>query len=103
MHTDHWNKRALDFVRPHFDQARRLARIATGFFTVQGFDLVRQVLAGKQVQLLVGFDEKSKERLRQELIEGIIAHLASGMRTSVVLRFNSAGEWCSRFRSGASR
>ena len=75
MHTDHWNKRALDFVRPHFDQARRLARIATGFFTVQGFDLVRQVLAGKQVQLLVGFDEKSKERLRQKLIEDIMVHL----------------------------
>lgn len=74
--TDHWNKRALDFVLPHFDQAQRLARIATGFFTVQGFDLVRRVLAGKQVQLLVGFDEKSKERLRQKLIEDIMLHLS---------------------------
>ncbi|MBV6428160.1 MAG: hypothetical protein KIPDCIKN_02686 [Haliscomenobacter sp.] len=76
MHTDHWNKRALDFVRPHFAQAQRLAQIATGFFTVQGFDLVRQVLAGKQVQLLVGYDEKSKERLRQKLIEDIMEHLS---------------------------
>ncbi|MBV6442493.1 MAG: hypothetical protein EPGJADBJ_04211 [Saprospiraceae bacterium] len=75
MHTDHWNNRALDFVRPHFDQTQCLARIATGFFTVQGFDLVRRVLAGKRVQLLVGFDEKSKERLRQKLIEDIMLHL----------------------------
>lgn len=45
MRTDHWNKRALDFVRPHFDQAQHLAQIATGFFTVQGFDLVRGPLA----------------------------------------------------------
>lgn len=88
MRTDHWNKRALDFVRPHFDQAQRLARIATGFFTVQGFDLVRQVLAGKQVQLLVGFDAKSKERLRQKLIEDIMLHLsqwsAEDRRTAVL-------------------
>lgn len=76
MHTDHWNKRALDFVRPHFGEAQRLAQIATGFFTVQGFDLVREVLAGKQVQLLVGYDEKSKERLRQKLIEDIMLHLS---------------------------
>lgn len=75
MRTDHWNKRALDFLKPHFDQAQRLVQIATGFFTIQGYDMVRGVLAGKMVQLLVGFDEQSKERLRQKLIEDIMAHL----------------------------
>ncbi len=76
MRQDHWNKRALDFLRPHFNQAERLVQIATGFFTIQGYDLVREVLAGKLVQLLVGFDEQSKERLRQKLIEDILAHLS---------------------------
>ncbi len=75
MRTDHWNKRAQDFLKPHFDQAQRLVQIATGFFTIQGYDMVRGVLAGKMVQLLVGFDEQSRERLRQKLIEDIMAHL----------------------------
>ncbi len=76
MRTDHWNKRALDFLRPHFSQAERLVQIATGFFTIQGYDLVREVLSGKYVQILVGFDEQSKERLRQKLIEDIMLHLS---------------------------
>jgi len=76
MRTDHWNKRALDFIKPHFEQAQRLVQIATGFFTIQGYDLVRAVLSGKYVQILVGFDEQSRERLRQKLIEDIMLHLS---------------------------
>lgn len=76
MRTDHWNKRALDFVKPHFEQVQRLVQIATGFFTIQGYDLVRAVLSGKYVQILVGFDEQSRERLRQKLIEDIMLHLS---------------------------
>lgn len=76
MRTDHWNKRALNFIQPHFEQAQRLVQIATGFFTIQGYDLVRAALSGKYVQILVGFDEQSRERLRQKLIEDIMLHLS---------------------------
>ena len=45
MRTDHWNKRALDFIQPLFEQAQRLVQIATGFFEIQEYDLVRGPLA----------------------------------------------------------
>lgn len=76
METDHWNKRALNFLLPHFSATVHTFQIATGFFSVQGYDLVKEALQGKHVQILVGYDEKSKERLKQKLIESILAHLA---------------------------
>lgn len=76
MLTDHWDKSTLHFVRPHFEDARSLVQISTGFFTIQGFDLVRQVLAGKHVQLLIGYDEQSKEKLREKLIDSIMGQLS---------------------------
>lgn len=76
MIQDHWNKRSIDFVAFHLANARQLVRVATGFFTVQGYDLIRQFLIGKRVQILVGFDETSKERLREKLIDDIMLHLS---------------------------
>lgn len=76
MRTDHWSKRTIDFILPYFEQAERSVQIATGFFSIQGYDLVRAALAGKWVQLLVGFDEKSRERLREKLIDDIMRHLS---------------------------
>jgi hypothetical protein len=38
--TDHWDNRTLQFLAPALAQAKNLVRIATGFFTVQGYDLV---------------------------------------------------------------
>ena len=88
MLIDHWDKSTLHFVRPHFEKARHLVQISTGFFTVQGFDLVREVLTGKQVQLLIGFDEQSREQLREKLIEDIMFQLscwdAADRRASVI-------------------
>ena len=76
MKTDHWDKRTLDFLLPHLASAQEHIRIATGFFTVQGYDLLRSVLWGKRVYILVGYDETSKERLKQKLIDDIMAHLS---------------------------
>lgn len=76
MKTDHWSKKTIDFILPHFEQAMLSVQIATGFFTIQGYDLVRQALSGKVVKILVGFDERSRERLRQKLIEDIMLYLS---------------------------
>ena len=85
--TDHWSKQAREFLRPHLCGAQRLVRIATGFFTVQGYDLLRGYLMGKQVHILVGYDEMSKERLRAKMVDDIMAHLshweASNRRAAV--------------------
>jgi len=45
MITDHWSKRTIDFLAPHVGSARELVRVATGFFTVEGYDLLRPYLA----------------------------------------------------------
>lgn len=76
MLTDHWNNRTLDFLFQHLASAQKQVRIATGFFTVQGYDLVRSMLLGKQVNILVGYDETSKERLKRKLIDDIMVHLS---------------------------
>jgi superfamily II DNA or RNA helicase len=73
---DHWNKNTVQFLRQHLNEAVRDIRIATGFFTVQGYDLLRSALLGKQVMILVGFDETSAERLKDKMVEDIMAHLA---------------------------
>lgn len=75
MITDHWQGRAIDYIVPYLQGATSLIRIATGFFSIQGYSLIRGSLRGKEVHIIVGYDETSKERLREKLIEDIMAHL----------------------------
>jgi superfamily II DNA or RNA helicase len=77
MQTDHWNSRTIHFLKPVLAQGTKSVRIATGFFTVEGYDLIREHLADKRVYLMVGFDEMSRERLRQKLIDDIMLHLST--------------------------
>lgn len=76
MKYDHWGKNTYAFLSPKLEQAQALIRIATGFFTIQGYDLIRPVLVGKHIQIMVGYDETSKERLREKLIADIMLHLS---------------------------
>jgi phosphatidylserine/phosphatidylglycerophosphate/cardiolipin synthase-like enzyme len=77
LKIDHWDNQTLHFLSPVLTDAKSLVRIATGFFTVQGYDLVRSHLTGKHVQIMVGYDETSKERLRDKLIDDIMLHLST--------------------------
>lgn len=72
----HWDRRTIAFVGRFLQRAERLVRIATGFFTVEGYDLIRPYLVGTQVRILVGFDETSRERLREKLVDDIMLHLS---------------------------
>ena len=74
---DHWNSRTVNFLEPVLREGSKRVRIATGFFTVQGYDLIREQLADKRVQLMVGFDESSRERLQEKLIDDIMFHLST--------------------------
>jgi superfamily II DNA or RNA helicase len=76
MQTDHWNKGALKFLTPHLQQTKERLQVATGFFTIQGYNLIREFLSDISVQLLVGFDEAAKDRLKELLIDQIMVHLS---------------------------
>ncbi len=76
MKKDHWNKSALGFIQPYLAEAQQKVQIATGFFTIQGYELIREGLAQKWVQVMVGFDEQSRERLKELLIAEILLHLS---------------------------
>lgn len=73
--TDYWNRNVLKFIQPYFRNGQKLFRIATGFFTISGFDLLKEELKKGRVELLVGFDEATRERVKQSLIADIMYHL----------------------------
>ena len=76
MQTDHWSKGALKFFIPYLEQAEKSLQVATGFFTIQGYNLIRNYLSDISVQLLVGFDEGATDRLKELLIDQIMIHLS---------------------------
>lgn len=73
--TDHWSKRTDTFLLSHLEIAINSIRIATGFFTIQGYDSLKDAFIGKSVHILVGFDETAKERLKEKLIDDILLYL----------------------------
>ena len=76
MKTDHWEKEAISILKPYLIAAKQSLQASTGFFTIQGYDLIREAVHNLQVQLLVGFDEQSKERLRELLVQDIMRYLS---------------------------
>lgn len=76
MQTDHWNTSTINFIAPHVERAGERVQIASGFFTIQGYDLLRHALVGKAVQIMVGFDEQSRDKLKELLIDEIMAYLS---------------------------
>ncbi|WP_116125841.1 phospholipase D-like domain-containing protein [Lewinella sp. IMCC34183] len=74
---DHWSSNAVEALKPYLQRAERSVDVATGYFTVQGYDLIRPHLGAVRVRLLLGFDENDREKLREAVIENILAHLAS--------------------------
>lgn len=76
MQKDHWNRNTLRFLQEHLTHTTKQLQIATGFFTIQGYDLIRPYLSNINVQLMVGFDETSRERLRELLIAEIMLYIS---------------------------
>ncbi len=70
---------SLDVVRHHFRQGRSVIRIAAGFFTVRGYNLLRGAAAGKKLLLLVGLEEPGKERARRAMVQEILLDLRTGL------------------------
>ncbi|MEQ8467190.1 helicase-related protein [Coleofasciculus sp. E1-EBD-02] len=69
----------LDKIRESFSTSQKEIRIASGFFTIKGWGLIRRHTEGKRVYLLVGIDEPGEERAKMALVQEIMRHLATGV------------------------
>jgi hypothetical protein len=50
-------KTIYELIQHHFPMGKSKIRIASGFFTIEGWRLVRDVARNKHVDLLVGINE----------------------------------------------
>lgn len=69
---------ALKVVRTCFETGRSKIRIASGFFTILGWNYIRAYTRGKPVALLVGIDEPGGDRARLALVKEIMRALRTG-------------------------
>src|SRR5258708_22514171 len=86
----HWfdKKIALEVLRYRFQLGKEIIRIATGFFTVRGYNLLRVAARDKRMYILVGLDDPGEKRVRKALIQEIMLDLRTGVdvdRRSAVL------------------
>ena len=70
---------ALKVVKYYFKNGRKLIRIATGFFSVRGYNLLRSSANEKQMYILVGVDDPGKDRVRKALVQEIMQDLRRGI------------------------
>jgi len=73
------SRKALEYIRYYLEAARQDIRIASGFFTIRGWGLIRQYTTNKNTYLLVGLDEPGEECDRQALIAEIMRDLQTGL------------------------
>jgi hypothetical protein len=70
---------ALEYITYYLEEARQDIRIASGFFTIRGWGLIRQYTTNKNTYLLVGLDEPGEVCARQALIAEIMRDLRTGL------------------------
>ena len=46
--------KSIEYITKYLEEANQKIRIATGFFTIKGWNLVRGYTTGKQTYILVG-------------------------------------------------
>lgn len=71
--------KSIEYITNWLDKANQKIRIATGFFTIKGWNLVRRYTTGKQTYLLVGLDDPGEQRARMALIQEIMRDLRTGL------------------------
>jgi len=73
---DWWDKKSIDFLKKFFIIAKSLIRVSTGFFSIQGYSLLKGFITDKRFYILVGYDERSKRDLKIALIDEIMDDLS---------------------------
>lgn len=76
-----WFESRITFeqVRRCFMKGKQEIRIASGFFTIRGWGLIRKSTTGKQVYLLVGIEDPGEDRARKALVNEIMRDLRTGL------------------------
>lgn len=84
---DWWGKHSINFLMPLFASAKTLIRLSTGFFSIQGYNLIKPYVENKHVDILVGYDDRSRQDLKMTLVEEIMDDLSKwhGGRREAVL------------------
>lgn len=75
-----WFESRITFeqIRRCFMEGKKEIRIASGFFTIRGWGLIRKSTTGKQVYLLVGIEDPGEDRVRKALVNEIMRDLRTG-------------------------
>ncbi len=71
--------KSLKYIIESLQKSKQKIRIATGFFTIKGWNLIRRYTKGKQTYLLVGLDDPGEERARMALVQEIMRDLRTGL------------------------
>ncbi|MGB3511363.1 MAG: phospholipase D-like domain-containing protein [Microcoleaceae cyanobacterium] len=71
--------KSFQYISEWLEKAKKKIRIATGFFTIKGWNLIRRYTTDKQTCLLVGLDEPGEERARMAIIQEIMRDLRTGL------------------------
>ena len=71
--------KAFEYISRYFQTGKEEIRIASGFFTIKGWGLLRKYTVKKRVYLLVGIDDPGEERARKALIDEIMRDLRTGL------------------------
>jgi len=71
--------KSLQYIIDLLQKAKQKIRIATGFFTIKGWNLIRRYTTGKKTYLLVGLDDPGEQRARMALIQEIMRDLRTGL------------------------
>jgi len=84
---DWWDKNSFNFLKPFFASTKTLIRLSTGFFSIQGYNFFKSYLENKHIDVLVGYDDRSRHELKKALIEEIMDDLKKwkGKRHEAVL------------------
>jgi superfamily II DNA or RNA helicase len=69
---------ALTVIRACFQMGGDKIRIASGFFTIRGWNYIRPHTRGCPVALLVGIEDPGEDRARMALIQAIMRDLRTG-------------------------
>ena len=77
MQLDWWDRRSNTFLDEHLAGDKELVRVATGFFSASGYELLRQHFIECRLNIFVGYDERSRQELAQSFLEEFLRHLGN--------------------------
>jgi superfamily II DNA or RNA helicase len=72
---DHYAADTLSFLRRYLHQSADILRVATGYFSIEGFDSLRLYLLCREVRVLIGYDQNAPAVLHNQLIDRIMEDL----------------------------